>query len=166
MVLTAAHCVRAGTYSARIGGDRINGGSSISISRGYKHPSYSSFASGSEWDMAVLKLSSPVNMFTGGIVNLFANGGDIPLANVNGDDGFPSVGSTAVALGWGDTDPDEGDQVLAYNLQEATLDVISNEQCEGARMGGNSYEGLVDDSMLCTYTLGRDSCQVRKRGRE
>ena len=165
MLLTAAHCVRAGSYSARIGGDRVNGGSSISISEGYKHPSYSSFDSGSQWDIAVLKLASPVTIFTGGLFNLFANGGDIPLANLNADDAFPRVGSQAVALGWGDTDPDMSNQVLAYQLQEAALDVISNERCEDSRMGQYSYEGLVDESMICTYTLDQDACQVRKSGR-
>ena len=49
--------------------------------------------------------------------------------------------------------------VASTILQEATLDIIPNAQCDTA------YDGQYDitDNMICTLTAGKDACQVNKR---
>jgi len=142
VVLTAAHCM-GGSFSVRIGSDDVDKGELIGTRRVVKHPKYSS--STDEYDMALVFLKESTSL-------------DMPLVRVNDESSYPSKGAIVVAMGWGDMDGGDN-QRLPDNLREVDLEVIDNKQCENYKIGGESYKGWIYDSMLCTYTKGKDACQ-------
>ena len=83
---------------------------------------------------------------------------DIPFVRVNDDNLYPPEGTTTHVMGWGDTDPGDG-QRLSDILMIVDVEVISNNDCEDAEQGGDSYNGWIYPSMLCTSTKGQDACQ-------
>mmetsp|Transcript_16593 Transcript_16593/g.29947 ORF Transcript_16593/g.29947 Transcript_16593/m.29947 type:complete len:578 (+) Transcript_16593:299-2032(+) len=143
VVLTAAHCMRGSLFSVRIGSDDVDKGELVGARRVVKHPNYSS--STDEYDMALVFLKESISF-------------DIPLVRVNDESSYPSKGTTVVAMGWGDMDSGDN-QRLPDNLREVDLEVITNKQCENYKIDGDSYKGWIYDSMLCTYTKGKDACQ-------
>jgi len=142
VVLTAAHCM-GGRFSVRIGSDDVDEGELIRTRRAVVHPDYDSNTD--EYDVALVFLERPTSL-------------PIPLVRVNDDNSYPSEGATAVSMGWGDTDA--GDRTeLPDNLMAVDLQVITNRECENAKSGGESYAGWIYDSMICTFTKGKDACQ-------
>jgi len=81
----------------------------------------------------------------------------IPLPIVNYNNYYPPPGSTTYVLGWGAM---EADGAAATELMTVDLQVISNEDCENAGYGGNNYNDMIYDDMICTASNGgQDACQ-------
>ena len=81
----------------------------------------------------------------------------IPLPIVNYNNYYPPPGSTTYVLGWGAM---ESDGAAATELMTVDLQVISNEDCENAEYGGNNYNRMIYDDMICTTSNGgQDACQ-------
>ena len=147
IILTAAHCLDGrSNIEVVIGRHDLNDndGERVSVKETVSHPLYNN-ANGSH-DIAILILASPVK-----------DDKIQPIA-LNNDNSYPKPGKSAQVVGWGDTDPGSA-VVNAKQLQIVNLDVISNEECETITVGGVNYEGQIDDSMLCTFTEGKDKCK-------
>lgn len=84
---------------------------------------------------------------------------DIPLLRLNDDSSLPEIGSTAYVMGWGDTDQADASVSLPDELMIVGLPVISNEECDNAESGADSYSGYIFDNMLCTASDNEDACQ-------
>ncbi|KAL7468916.1 hypothetical protein ACHAXS_009160 [Conticribra weissflogii] len=113
------------------------------------HPSY---ASGPDsHDFAILFLQRPT------VVK------NIPTVALNKNAAQPGGGSTVAVLGWGDVDDDPDVRQFSDSLQRAALKVVDNAECE--RVSGwvgdlrVSFEGYIDQSMLCAQHRSRDACQ-------
>ena len=145
VVLTAAHCLNGGNnFQVVIGRHDLtdNGGERISVKQTYIHPFYRDH----NYDFALVILSSPVQ------------DDNIQLITLNNDNAYPNTGTIAHVMGWGDTDPGSA-VVTVKSLQIASVEVISNDECESFSINGQNYQGKIDESMLCTYTEGKDACQ-------
>lgn len=135
-VLTAAHCVdggkQASEFSMQIGardtGDSRDG-ITVDISEIHIHPNWSSRQTIN--DIALLKLSSPVN---------------------NGTVGFTtgSTGDLATLLGWGDTSHGNGE--YPDILQSVDLPIISQSECS-SRWGSS-----IPSTQICASTATKTSC--------
>ena len=79
---------------------------------------------------------------------------------INRDPAVPSDGALVTVMGWGLTE-EEDENSASPVLKRADLNVISNDECENSKSGllYDSYQGLIEDDMLCAGTLGSDSCQ-------
>lgn len=79
---------------------------------------------------------------------------------LNSNPNIPRVGDTVTAMGWGATNTIDWE--LSDMLQEVDLGYWSNERCGLANgfIGGSfqSYVGRIDNSMLCSFSKGRDAC--------
>ena len=75
-----------------------------------------------------------------------------PVACINRDPHVPAAGQDIIAMGMGITNTDK--ETFAKTLQQVVLNPVTNEECEASRGSGRrrdiSYEGQIDDSMLCT----------------
>ncbi len=83
---------------------------------------------------------------------------DVDYARINDDESYPPVGTTVVSMGWGNTNAN-GEESYPSNLMAVDLETISNDDCDDAKIGGDSYQGWIYDSMICTWTRGKDACQ-------
>jgi trypsin len=84
-----------------------------------------------------------------------------PPVAVNRDPSLPAVGDEVIVMGWGLTDGEDEESVSPV-LNQASLFVISNEECEQSKsdfLWYDSYEGLISSDMLCATDTGEDSCQ-------
>jgi len=153
VVLTASHCLGVfWPYFAAIGSDKVDEGERIPVRKEIKHPNY--------FDIGLVFLEHPTE--------LSAN---ISKVKVNEENSYPSTGTIAHVMGWGDTDEDNNVDAQSDILMDVDLEVISNEQCEHAhifsestanakvRSRSSDYEGRIFDHMLCTFTEGKDACQ-------
>jgi len=147
VILTAAHCTVGSKFSVRIGSNHVDKGVLISTKRTVRHPNYN--ANTNEFDIAIVFLKNS-------ITSLSLN---IPLVRVNNNSSYPMAGSSVVAMGWGGTASGGDESSFPDDLQEVDLEVISYDNCDNFKIGRDSYEGLIYDSMLCTYTEGKDACQ-------
>ena len=77
------------------------------------------------------------------------------LIVLNQNNSYPPPQTTAQILGWGMT----LNRSTSDQLQIVDTDIISNTECETVQRDGNSYNGSIYDSMICTFRKGRDSCQ-------
>ncbi len=68
-------------------------------------------------------------------------------------------GQIAFFAGWGDTTSDDVIDIGSTDLLEVETAVISNEECKRFGDVTFSYDGLVSDNMICTFSAGKDSCQ-------
>ena len=142
-VLTAAHCVGSGSPSSvRVGlYDRYsNEGETISVSQIIAHPNYS----GSSYDVALLKLASPVNS---GYVRA-----KLPTSEVL--QAVAQPGDMLTVSGWGAlSEGGSGPDVL----HEVDVPVVSTAVCNSSA----AYGGQIDDTMICAgyQEGGKDSCQ-------
>mmetsp|Transcript_4012 Transcript_4012/g.6099 ORF Transcript_4012/g.6099 Transcript_4012/m.6099 type:complete len:459 (+) Transcript_4012:71-1447(+) len=146
VILTAAHCL-GGSISVLIGRHDFDDkdGELISASKQIPHPKYDEETS--EYDMALIVLSRPVSVA-------------VQAVTVNDDNSYPSVGTTARVMGWGNL------KTNGFDLPDvpymADVDVISNQQCEDLERGGASYSGYgfgIYQSNICTFTQQKDACQ-------
>lgn len=117
-VLTAAHCVDGKTPSmitAYFGSIDLFEGSSRPVSKIYSHPQYYPYSSGGSLnDIALLKLSTPLNM------------ADKTLAKIclPKDSTTLPENSNVIAMGWGTTQ-EQGS--VSGTLQQVTLNIIGSE---------------------------------------
>ncbi|XP_053671977.1 trypsin alpha-4-like [Anopheles nili] len=144
-ILTAAHCVdysdlEPSDYEVRAGSTlRNEGGQLVVVSQIHTHPDYNDWTL--EWDIAVLKLASPLQLGTG------VQAIDLPLRT------FSVAENTGVSLaGWG---------ALYYqgpstnHLQHVTLPIVSNSRC------GIAYQNFAPilPFHICAGSKGMDACQ-------
>ena len=80
------------------------------------------------------------------------------LPEVADQEPINGVNSTCYTAGWGLMDPTNPTSEARF-LQEAQVQLVSNADCNA----NTSYNGLVDDSMLCAGTMegGIDTCQEK-----
>ena len=148
VVLTAAHCI-GGAINVVI--DRHDfddsDGEIISAKWQIEHPGYN--INTDEYDMALLVLSRPVYSA-------------VPLIRLNSDSSYPSPGTIAHVMGWGDTDGNV-DNPLPREMRMVDVKVISNQRCENLEKGGGASYGNygfgIYDNNICTYTQEKDACQ-------
>lgn len=160
VVLTAAHCVAfEGNYTVAIGRHNLTNsdvGDDVSIAETVVHPSYDMWMS-DNYDIALLFLSRPTTA-------------DVDLVNINANSTLPIVAAGVTYLGWGEIDSDMATVNISATLREVETHVISNEQCEASEgiVDGTdstaSYNGLITDNMLCTFSVDKDSCQKDSGG--
>lgn len=145
-VLTAAHCTfgdQPSDIEVLLKEHLINnndGQIRVSIADIINHPSYTS-ASGSGYDVSLLKLSEPVE---------FPNDNTLAPACLPVDAHNTYENVDAIVTGWGLTSQG-GSQ--ATTLQEVTVPVISNEACS------SSYSS-INPTMICAGLSegGKDAC--------
>ncbi len=146
VILTAAHCL-GGTIDALIGRHDFEDtdGEIISARWQIEHPGYNTDTD--EYDIALIVLDRPVQ-------------NAVPLITLNDDSSYPSPGTTAHVMGWGNNNTDNSN--LPNEMQMVDVEVISNQECETLERGGSSYAGFgfgVYESNICTYTETKDACQ-------
>ncbi len=142
-VLTAAHCLDPRLpptdIKVIIGRDDLSadGGEAIAVERIVVHEDFRFFDSQSP-DIALLQLQTASAAPT------------IPLVQ-SGDDPRAGPGTTALVLGWGALSP--ATSVLSTELQEASVPLISNEECV-------SNGVLADSGDICTGSIegGTEVC--------
>ncbi|PON27972.1 trypsin [Trichoderma gamsii] len=144
-VVTAGHCsvdfsasqvkVRAGSLTWSSGGTQV-GVSSITV-----NPSYTTRNGVPDFDVAVWKLSSPIQTSsTIGYATLPASGSD------------PAAGTTLTTAGWGTTS--ENSNSLPSRLNKVSVPVISRSSCN------SEYGNIISTNMFCAGLSqgGKDSC--------
>ena len=97
-------------------------------------------------DIALLKLAHPLNLST-----------YTPICLPERNSMF--VGSTAWVYGWGLMGTEGWDNHTAIALQETTVQVISNQQCNKTEHWPGPEDTGVLPSQLCAWTEGQDSCR-------
>ncbi|KAL7544974.1 hypothetical protein ACHAWF_008343 [Thalassiosira exigua] len=147
VVLCAAHC-QGGSYSAVIGQHNLRDkdGETIPMKSEKPHPSYNSDTNAN--DVLLIFLSRPAR--EGKVVKL------------NSNRAAPSVGQQVKVMGWGNTEKDDWSPSSDV-LLEAPLQMISNQVCSASagKIYGyqDSYQGRINQSMMCAKGNHRDSCQ-------
>ena len=96
-------------------------------------------------DIALLKLAHPLNLST-----------YTPICLPERNSMF--VGSTAWVYGWGLMGTEGWDNHTAIALQETTVQVISNQQCNKTEHWPGPEDTGILPSQLCAWTEGQDSC--------
>ena len=120
----------------------INEGEIINARKEKLHPDYNTATDA--YDMGLIFLDTPTTY-------------DIPYPQLNKNNSYPEAGVTSYTMGWGATS--FGGDGISAELLIVDLPVLSNDECEDIEVGGNSYEGLITNSMLCTFNQGKDACQ-------
>ncbi|XP_032393452.1 serine protease 33 isoform X2 [Etheostoma spectabile] len=147
-VLTAAHCFPRGVpsgftvYLGRANQQSLNPNEvSRSLSRLILNPNYNSDTMDN--DIALLLLSYPVT-FTNYIR---------PVCLAPADGTYPA-GTTCWVTGWGTISSSGAPLPFPQRLQEVSVPVVSNAQC-------NSAYGSITSNMICAGLAagGKDSCQ-------
>lgn len=147
-VVTAAHClvddfgnqsVSASGIQVLVGAHDLSTGEGerINVKRIIIHPQYESETYNN--DIALLELERSTSAET------------LPLY-----DGSSNLsGYNAIAIGWGNTSGVSGQTDYPEKLQQVTLPVVTNTQCNSV------YGGTITDSMMCAGFLvgGKDTCQ-------
>ena len=149
VVLTAAHC-QGGSYDVVIGRHErdSNDGETISMDYEIPHPKYNDKTTDNDFNLVFL--SRPTKQ-------------KVSLVNINDNSNSPKVGEEVYVMGWGDTAADDYTQKLADKLQDVSVNVISNSDCDDSegQIGGwyDSYKNQISDNMLCARDNGEDACQ-------
>jgi trypsin len=151
IVLTAAHCQKPNTnYKAVINRHDLNEstGEKIGVQREIPHPNFYAQEL-TDNDYMLLVLNRPTEA-------------DVELVQLNSKASVPSNNQALIAIGWGDTDPDEDYNVFADRLMSVGVNAISNRECrasEGHYYGEHeSYENSILDMMLCAKARNKDAC--------
>ncbi|XP_013102958.1 trypsin alpha-4 [Stomoxys calcitrans] len=143
IVVTAAHCLQFATSSAlkvRAGSTTWNaGGTLVSVAAFKKHQGYSIVSMMN--DIAVLRLSSSLTF--GPTIK------PIELATK-----APADGAIAAVSGWGTLEA--GGSFLPTTLQYVEVSILSQTSCASSSYG---YGTQIKPTMICAYTVGKDSCQ-------
>ena len=143
MVLTAAHCeghfqlAQIGRYNRLDVNETYD---ELSILKEYPHPLY--LDPFSNYDFMLLKLDGSSNN---------------KLARLNKHKLDSDNSPILTAIGFGVTDPDNTKDA-ADILQEAKLNYMSNEICELSSDGEKSYDGYLNNNMMCATAEERDTC--------
>ncbi len=148
-VLTAAHCVFSGnsliaptSVDVLVGRSNLggSGGVRVDVIQIIPHPNYS--PSGDDYDVALLKLKSQVNITPVRI--------NAPL-----DNRLEKDGQRSTVIGWGAT---SSGGAGSSALRHVALPLISNQTC---RLSYGIFLGAISDRMLCAGVPqgGIDSCQ-------
>ncbi|CAF1018265.1 unnamed protein product [Rotaria sp. Silwood1] len=154
-ILTAAHCTQKlnspSSVRVHVGSIYLSSPGQVKdVSRIYNHPNYSS--SDYRNDIAILKLSSPLNLDQTG-VDLVCLPNISTTALANGE--YPSAGLNLVAIGWGVQT--EGSQTVSSTLQQVTIQSIAKTS------GYCQNVDLIDSSTrFCAGVMptgGKDTCQ-------
>jgi len=151
IVLTAAHCIEGrlnagfSLLAADIGkNDRFNDydGDVVTISSYSIHPNwgFNELFFEMDYDVALVYLDRATTV-------------NVKPVELNQDDSFPTSGSVAHVVGWGQTSPTSASSPV---LLEVGLEVISNEDCMIA--GEGTYSSQITDNMMCTFSEGKDAC--------
>jgi trypsin len=149
VVLTAAHC-QGGSYDVVIGRHErdSNDGEIISMDYEIPHPKYNDKTTDNDFNLVFL--SRPTKQ-------------KVSLVNINDSSNSPKIGEEVYVMGWGDTAADDYTQKLADKLQDVSVNVISNSDCDDSegQIGGwyDSYKNQISDNMLCARDNGEDACQ-------
>ncbi|XP_059224576.1 trypsin alpha-4-like [Stomoxys calcitrans] len=144
IIITAAHCLQGGVPTSilkvRAGSTTYNaGGSLVSVAAYKNHEGYSSNLMTN--DIAVIRLSSSLT-FSSTVKT-------ITLATK-----APASGAAAVVSGWGTLQ--SGGSTLPTTLQYVDLSIVSREDCASSTYG---YGTNILPTMICAYSVGKDSCQ-------
>ena len=165
-MLTAAHCmedeqVSLDSYHVVVGRHDLleedSKGQSIKMNRMVLHPLYNSTIVDN--DFSVVQLAEPIREEEG-----------IGMVKLNSDSAVPEAGAATTVMGWGDTNPAEGESNFNISdvLMETEVFAMSNEQCEMSNgtvdMGTSIGQvlmsmGIVTENMLCAWANETDSCQ-------
>ncbi|XP_005178811.1 trypsin alpha-4 [Musca domestica] len=143
IIVTAAHClqsVSASVLKVRAGSSYWNsGGTLVSVAAFKNHEGYSSSTKVN--DIAVIRLSSSLTMSS----TIKA----IALAST-----APANGAAASVSGWGTTS--FGSSSVPSQLRYVNVKIVGRTQCASSTYG---YGSKIKASMICAYTVGKDSCQ-------
>lgn len=143
IIVTAAHCLQSISVYAlkvRVGSSFWHsGGVLINVASFKNHEGYNSLTMVN--DIAVIKLASSLSLGS----NIKA----IKLASSS-----PGGGATAAVSGWGTTS--YGSSSLPTQLRFVNVKILSPSSCSSSTYG---YGSEIKSSMICAYTLGKDSCQ-------
>ncbi|XP_073812425.1 trypsin alpha-4 [Musca autumnalis] len=142
IIVTAAHClqsVSASVLKVRAGSSYWNsGGTLVSVAAFKNHEGYNSKTMVN--DIAVIRLSSSLTMSS----SIKA----ISLAS-----SAPANGAAATVSGWGTTSSGGS---ISSQLRYVNLKIVGRTQCASSTYG---YGSEIKASMICAYTVGKDSCQ-------
>ncbi|XP_056383386.1 chymotrypsinogen A-like [Hyla sarda] len=140
-VVTAAHCGVTTSHRVILGEyDRSSSAEPIqtkTISRVFRHPSYSSFTTAN--DITLLKLSSAASF----------NNRVAPVCIAASADVF-NGGERCVTTGWGYVNA--ATQTTPSKLQQVSLPLLSNTECQ--RYWGTK----IQNTMICAGASGASSC--------
>ncbi|XP_047532122.1 transmembrane protease serine 9-like [Vanessa atalanta] len=147
-ILTAGHCITFGVHyrdlSAHIGmHDRLGSSHSVMhLSKGVKHPSFTSNAVRDINDIAVLTLEKKLK-FSDKVRPICLPSedmifGDLPLT----------------VAGWGKTR--QGALTSSRYLLETRVKLVMSHVCTKSSIYKDNF---VSDTMMCAYSLGKDACQ-------
>jgi hypothetical protein len=138
---------RGATAWARVGrydrSDRLDGFDNLRIVGEIPHPLFvdDSF----EFDFLLLRLSGV---------------SDNQVVTMNSNSAVPVLGQSVQVAGFGNTDPPPNNETGFPNiLQEATVYVISNDECQMSEGPGFSYLRRIYPEMICAKDTGVDTCQ-------
>ncbi|XP_060644703.1 trypsin delta-like [Drosophila nasuta] len=145
IIITAAHCVdkkNPRIFDVRVGSSASNnGGSVIKVDKITVHDSYTS-RSTVEYDIALILLSSPLEM--GPTVKA------IPLA-----ESVPNDGAAVLVSGWGRTET----ATIAKYLKSVYVNIVNREECAMA-YGDKQFTQVT----ICAASPGKDSCSCDSGG--
>lgn len=143
IIVTAAHCLQSVSTSVlkvRAGSSFWNsGGILVNVAAFKNHEGYNSNTKVN--DIAVIRLSS--SLTTSSTIK--------PIALTST---APATGAVASVSGWGTTS--SGSDSLPTQLRYIDIKIVSRTQCASSNYG---YGSKIKASMICGYTVGKDSCQ-------
>ncbi|XP_023295410.2 trypsin alpha-4-like [Lucilia cuprina] len=143
IIVTAAHCLQSVSptiLKVRAGSSFWNsGGVLVNVAAFKNHEGYNPVSKVN--DIAVIRLSSPL-IFSSTIK---------PIALTTKS---PANGAAASVSGWGTTA--SGSASLPTQLRYIDVKIVSRTQCASSNY---SYGSMIKSSMICAYTVGKDSCQ-------
>jgi len=144
-VITAAHCVYGISPSSievvfGVHDLTADTGDRYAVKQIYVHPSYSEFTTDS--DVALLELEESCDYEQVALV----------------DETLEIEGMTSTIIGWGNL----SSTVIDYpeTLQQVSVPIVSNEECNEAYNQHPLYNNAITDTMVCAGYLegGKDSC--------
>jgi secreted trypsin-like serine protease len=141
-VMTAAHCYEPSEGIVpnfiHIGSeDMLSGGQTVQVAAHFIHPSWNRALLRN--DIQLLKLSTPVLTATPAV------------RSTSGID--PVGGESATIIGWGKTASGSGASVSQF-LKAASVDVISNTDCNDDWYYGTGEDGVIASTHICAIHYG------------
>jgi secreted trypsin-like serine protease len=138
-ILTAAHCVNH-FYNMEVLLDQNelngSGGETIAVTNTVIHPNNDSITFYA--DIALLKLARPSSIE--------------PVSLANDFDFLNETGSSAITMGWGAIYQNEGTDQIPSNLQQVTLNLVSNDICD------NRISLTLDNIICLGISDEKDTC--------